>query len=123
MALADALEIIPEDTFAVRLAIVRAHLGGLNIRRAAELCDINHENWRRYESGKLPRDLQALCRKISAATGISYKWLMVGGELKASARKYSGQDHLELVSSRSMPDRRYSPTSDSPMVRLLPELT
>lgn len=44
-------------------------------------------------------------------------------EVQTAARKYRGLDHLELVSSRSEPDRRFTPRSGSPMVQLLPELT
>ena len=73
---------IPEDTFRNRLGIVRVALGGLNIKEAAELCSLNAENWRRWEDGLgSPRNLEAVCRQISDATGIDFRWLIAGGPL------------------------------------------
>lgn len=73
---------VPRDTFGVRLAILRADLGGWNVKRAADACGINDQSWRTWEAGTAkPRDLEGVCRSIADATGVDYVWLMVGGPL------------------------------------------
>lgn len=79
------LDWIPEDSFRVRLGIVRVALGGLNIKEAAETCGINPETWRRWEDGKSPRDLESVCSQIHRSTGIEYRWLIGGGPLKTGS--------------------------------------
>lgn len=76
---------IPEDTFRNRLGLVRVALGGLNIKEAATLCGINPESWRRWEDGKSPRNLEAICEQIHLATGLDYHWLIGGGPLKTGS--------------------------------------
>lgn len=76
---------IPEDTFGARLALVRQQLGGWNVKRAAAHCGIEPENWRRWEAGRLPRDVSTVARQIARATGVDYRWLMLGGPLRCSS--------------------------------------
>lgn len=77
---------IPEDTFRHRLGLIRVALGGLNIKEAAELCDLNPENWRRWEDGAgSPRDLEGVCQKIHDHTGLDYRWLIGGGPLRTGS--------------------------------------
>ncbi len=83
MALAEPQEWVPRDTFAARLALVRAELGGSNMKRTAEMCGVNPESWRQWESGHKPRDYEAVCTKIANAVGCDYRWLMVGGPLSS----------------------------------------
>lgn len=86
MATTEALDLaepfIPTDTFAVRLAILRAALGGWNVKRAADACGINDQSWRNWEAGvSKPRDMEGVCRQIARSTGVNLAWLMLGGEL------------------------------------------
>ena len=83
MALAEAGEPwVPADTFAARLALIRQHLGGWNVKKAAELCGIDDGSWRNWEAGRgKPRDYENVCRKIADATGCDRKWLQAGGML------------------------------------------
>lgn len=101
MALRDTdLPRIPEDTFAVRLAIVRAALGGLNIRAAAEYCTLSPENWRRWEKGQQPHDQSAVARQIAQATGFDYVWIMAGGPLLTGRYTAYGQVRPALELTR-----------------------
>lgn len=72
---------VPYDTFGARLAVVRQACGW-NIQRAANECGISHTSWANYEANKQPRDLAAVCRRVAAASGFSYTWLMIGGPLR-----------------------------------------
>lgn len=72
---------MPADTFPIRLAIVRADMGW-NYDQAQRETGINSETWRLWEKGKRHcTTLEDTCRVISAATGFSFEWLMVGGGL------------------------------------------
>lgn len=79
---------IPEDSFRARLGVLRVVLGGLNIKQAAMLCGISPENWRRWEAGSGPRNLEEVARTISKATGVDYRWLIGGGPLRDQNRKF-----------------------------------
>lgn len=81
MATSAVALVTPPDTFAVRLAIVRAACGGWNIKRAAEECGVDPESWRMWEKGRKPQNREAICRAIEARTGYAYDWLMAGGAL------------------------------------------
>lgn len=77
---------VPADDFAARLALVRQALGGWNVKRAADLCGIDDQSWRNWEAGKgKPRDYEAVCGKIAAATGVDRRWLQAGGPLRAAS--------------------------------------
>lgn len=72
---------VPVDRFGIRLAIVRAEMGW-NYDQAQLATGINSETWRLWEKGQRKcADLETASRKISEATGLSYRWLMIGGEL------------------------------------------
>ena len=74
---------VPPDTFPIRLAIVRAMMGW-NYDQAARETGLNSETWRLWEKRKRRcNDIEAVSRRVAAVTGISYKWLMVGGPLGA----------------------------------------
>lgn len=71
---------VPADTFGARLAQIRQHLGGWNVKRTAELCGIDDQTWRNWERGpSKPRDFEAICKQIADATGCNLDWLMRGG--------------------------------------------
>jgi transcriptional regulator with XRE-family HTH domain len=82
MSVAEAVDWIPEDTFAARLALVRVHRGWRNVKAAADACGITRQNWSNWEGGKMPRDTLAVCRKIAAVAGCDVRWLAFGGELQ-----------------------------------------
>lgn len=73
----DELPWIPQDDFRARLALVRNRMGW-NVKDAGELTGVGDVNWRNWERGKHPRNLEDVCRKIAAACGCSYQWLMLG---------------------------------------------
>lgn len=75
---------IPEDTFGARLALIRQHKGW-NVTEAADACGLHAETWRQWEkTGRTPRGVYAVARKIADATGCDYDWLVVGGDLVRS---------------------------------------
>lgn len=91
---------IPEDTFAVRIAIVRA-MRGWNYVQAAEACDISKENWRLWEkTHRSPHDYEEVCRKIARGSGFDRRWLSAGGPLRnrcvAACPDIEGQMELAL---------------------------
>ncbi len=72
---------VPEDSFPIRLAIVRAEMGW-NYAAAEKATGIGGETWRLWEKRKRHcTTLDVTCRRIAAVTGFSYEWLMVGGQL------------------------------------------
>lgn len=81
--LAEELPWVPEDDFRARLALVRNRMGW-NVKDAGELTGVGDVNWRNWEHGKHPRNLEEVCRKIAAATGCSYQWLMLGNSFNSS---------------------------------------
>ena len=85
MALAEQPERwIPEDTFATRLALVRVWLGGWNVAKVARHCSISPSSWASWERGASPHNIHDVCRKIVAATGCDYQWLLGGGPLRST---------------------------------------
>jgi hypothetical protein len=82
-------EWIPEDTFGARLALIRQHLGGWNVKRAADFCGIDDQQWRNWESGRnRPRDYPVVCRRICSRTGVALSWLMMGGPPRPPSTKW-----------------------------------
>lgn len=82
---------VPTDTFGARLALVRQHLGGWNVTRAADLCGISDQNWARWEKGGDCRGYTRICRKIADATGCNLDWLMKGGPILPSTFSWNVQ--------------------------------
>lgn len=68
---------IPQDTFGARLALVRQRMHW-NIAEAATACGLGDENWRQWERGRSPRNLQDVAEAIAARTGCDLTWLMMG---------------------------------------------
>lgn len=107
MALAElGTEWVPADDFAARLALVRQALGGWNVKKTAELCDIDDQSWRNWEAGKgKPRDYEAVCRKIANATGCELRWLLAGGPLRSKCFyvvEHAGQLELPFAIERQL---------------------
>lgn len=93
---------VPDDSdFGARLALVRQHLGGLNITKAAAICGVNPESWRTWEAGKTkPRDLTDIAGKIARATGVDYVWMMLGSSIpEAVAGGRAGTGGADVMSS------------------------
>ena len=83
MAVVETPHQVPLDTFGARLAIVRQHMGGWNVKRTADRCGLDDQKWRNWESGRTkPRDLTAVCRTISEACQVDFVWLIAGGPLR-----------------------------------------
>lgn len=72
---------VPEDSFRVRIAIVRT-LMGWNYDQAQKATGINSETWRLWEKGdRRCSDIETATAKISAATGFDRTWLIAGGPM------------------------------------------
>lgn len=74
---------VPEDSFAMRLVLLRRHLR-LTQQEAAQLCDLDDGSWSNWENGTRPRGMDSVVRKIATATGVDPNWLMWGGPLSES---------------------------------------
>lgn len=112
---------VPEDNFRNRLGLVRVALGGLNIKQAAELCGLSPENWRRWEDGGSPRDLEAICWQIHEATGLDYRWLIGGGPLRATRTGSFTPDLVALPDPTDLPtlfDENLDPYDFHPTAQL-----
>lgn len=95
---------IPEDTFAGRLALVRARMQW-NYATADRVCELKQHSWQRWESGRMPRNLLAVATKIADRSGCSREWLVLGGALAAptisvwiTAAENWVQDELDFTS-------------------------
>lgn len=69
---------IPRDTFAARLLLLRHELD-LTVDQISAQCDIASATWSTWENGVKPRDMDEVVRKIAAGTGYDREWLMWGG--------------------------------------------
>ena len=79
----------PADTFGGRLARVRQDSGGLTVAAAAGRVGIDDSSWRNWEAGRAkPRDLIAVCRRISEEFGYEYEWLVLGGALEPPSTRW-----------------------------------
>lgn len=91
---------VPKDSFGVRLAMIRVELGGLNVKKAAEMCGLNDQSWRNWEAGSgSPRDYETVTAQIAAATGCDLHWLRAGGDLRSRCASGMGRSrgHLSVV--------------------------
>ena len=69
---------IPEDNFGARLAVIRTALR-LNVKQAAaQVPGVSDENWRQWERGRSPRDMDVQARRIAEALNVDYVWLLTG---------------------------------------------
>lgn len=92
---------VPDDsTFGARLALVRQQMQWGNVAEAAKECGFPTQTWRTWEQGGLPRDLVAVCRRISARTDCRYDWLLDG---RPNVRKLVPKDGLLRRDSNTEP--------------------
>lgn len=78
---------IPQDTYAHRLMLARAHAGHLSIREAAARCGLNHASWANWEKGTASRTQVDDVDAIAEALEIDREWLLRGGPLAATTRR------------------------------------
>lgn len=78
---APAEPLIPEDSFALRLVIIRQVLD-LTQAEAAARCGLDDGSWSNWENGTKPRGMDAVVEKIVTALGVDRDWLMWGGPLR-----------------------------------------
>jgi transcriptional regulator with XRE-family HTH domain len=79
---------VPADTFAVRLRMLRSHMG-VTLEELAGRCRVSPTTWSTWERGSRPRDLADIVARIAAETGVDRDWLMWGGPLAPSTKWYS----------------------------------
>lgn len=77
---------IPEDSYAHRLMLARAHAGHLTIRAAAERCGLNYASWANWERGMRSRTQVEDADAISDGLGVDRDWLLHGGALTPAQR-------------------------------------
>lgn len=71
---------IPVDTLAARLVLVRRQLG-LTQREAAERCGLTFGEWQSMEDGRQARGLNSKIQRIALGLRVNRNWLMWGGPL------------------------------------------
>lgn len=79
-----AQPLIPEDSFALRLVIVRRALG-LSQEEAALRCALDDGSWSNWENGTKPRGMDKVVETISSKLGVDRDWLMWGGPLRTGS--------------------------------------
>lgn len=78
---------VPEDSYAHRLMLARAHAGHLSIREAAEKCGLNYASWANWERGARSRTKVEDAEAIAEGLSIDRDWLLHGGPLTRPSRK------------------------------------
>lgn len=71
------------DPFGARLALIR-HRMGWNLKEASTECGFTINQWASWETGRMPRDYQEVCEKISKRTGVDLVWLVLGSQRQPS---------------------------------------
>jgi Predicted transcriptional regulators len=77
---------VPEDSYANRLMLARAHAGHLSIREAAEKCGLNYASWANWERGTRSRTVVEDAEAIAEGLGVDRDWLLYGGPLAKPER-------------------------------------
>lgn len=102
----------PQDSFGVRLLLVRRTLG-LSQEEAAAKCGLDNGSWSNWENGAHPRQLPEVVHKIVRTFNVDRDWLIWGGELGPSSTKWyptedatAGQTHLRLLGAVRLPGIR-----------------
>lgn len=76
--------LIPEDSFGLRLLIIRRELG-LTQAEAAARCELDDGSWSNWENGSKPRGMDRIVEKIAEALHVDRDWLMWGGPLRSGS--------------------------------------
>lgn len=97
----DTGRVIPEDTFAHRLMLARAHAGHISIRVAAEKCGYGRGAWTGWERGMRPSDKLEVAEVVSEQLGVDFEWLLFGGQLTPEAGARPGRTLRRVVRQSS----------------------
>ena len=81
-------------TFGDRIRQIRIDLR-MDVQTIAALCDLPKNSWLNWEKGHKPRDLVAVCQKISGATNADFMWLLTG-----QTNAVSPKQQLTILNSR-----------------------
>jgi transcriptional regulator with XRE-family HTH domain len=73
---------IPADSLANRLVLVRRELG-LSQREAAQRCGVGFGSWQSWENGSAPRNALRDLAAVAHRLNVDREWLMFGGALRA----------------------------------------
>lgn len=76
--------LIPEDSFALRLVIIRRALG-LSQEEAALRCGLDDGSWSNWENGTKPRGMDRVVETIATSLAVDREWLMWGGPLRTGS--------------------------------------
>lgn len=77
--------IAAEDTFALRLHMLRFIAGQLSQEQAAALTGQKASTWATWENGAKPRGMNDVVSKIADGLGCDKGWLMFGGPITMAA--------------------------------------
>jgi transcriptional regulator with XRE-family HTH domain len=78
---------VPQNTFAVRLRVMRVEMG-LSVDELARRCGVAGATWSAWERGAQPRNLVRVVERIVAETGVDRDWLMFGGALAVPSTRW-----------------------------------
>lgn len=81
MAPQTARQLIPADSLANRLILIRRELG-LSQREAALRCGVGFGSWQSWENGSAPRNALRDLVWVAERLGVDRDWLMFGGPLR-----------------------------------------
>ncbi len=97
---------VPVDTFELRLAIARAHAGGISAREAALRVGVSGQTWRNWEDGDSGGARKpAMLRYIAERLGVDEKWLREGGPLAQMNPHPDGPDGGQTVRHQGLEPR------------------
>lgn len=96
---------VPEDSYANRLILARAHAGHLSQREAAERCGLNDANWTNWERGIRSRTMVEDAEAIAEGLGVDLHWLLHGGPLTRPGRRRANSRPYRRIALRP-PNRR-----------------
>lgn len=82
---------VPDVDFGARLWLAR-HTAGLDLREAADLCQLNYRTWQSWEAGRRPQDMADVVTKIAAGLGVDRHWLMWGEDGPGAVRMSREQE-------------------------------
>jgi transcriptional regulator with XRE-family HTH domain len=108
---------VPEDSYAHRLMLARAHAGHLSIRAAAERCGLNHATWANWERGMRSRTLVEDAEAIAETLGVDRDWLLHGGPLTVPERRRRAAATQRKTYASARPGERYSRAHRRPRPR------
>jgi transcriptional regulator with XRE-family HTH domain len=79
---------VPEDTFGMRLRILRHELG-LTVEDICEQCGVRPPTWGKWERGESePRGVIRVINTLVEVTGVDREWLLWGGPLAPAPTKW-----------------------------------